>query len=197
MHSLYWAIRHPQRVRGLFILNTIAHRRREEIELPAAIRAFRAPVLGPLLVKQLDLVRQFFLFKFGIAHRERITPTIRQAYLWPNPTPASRSGVLQFLREIPTRPSDPASQFWGEIEDGMELHFRSKPVGIAWGMLDAAFGPAVLEQLWLGTFPNAQVTRMSDAGHFVQEDAYERVVPALLQFLDAAAGDRRPAGAEG
>ncbi len=184
MHSLYWAIRHPERLRGLFILNTMAHRRREEIELPVPIKLFRSRVTGPLLVKRLDLVRRFFLFEFGIARQERVTPEIRRAYLAPNPTAASRTGVLIFLREIPTRPNDPISDFWGELEDGLERHFRRKPVGIAWGMQDRAFTPAVLEQLWLGTFPDAVVTRVPDAGHFVQEDAHERVVPALLAHLE-------------
>ncbi|HEV8647897.1 MAG TPA: alpha/beta fold hydrolase [Actinomycetes bacterium] len=40
MNSLYWAIHHPERLRGLFILNTIAHRRREEIKLPLPIKLF-------------------------------------------------------------------------------------------------------------------------------------------------------------
>lgn len=183
MHSLYWAIRHPERLRGLFILNTMAHRRREEIKLPLAIRLFRSRATGPLLVKRLDLVRRFFLFNFGIAHRERVTPEMKRAYLAPNPAPASRTGVLVFLQEIPTRPSDPISHFWGELEDGLERHFRDKPVGIAWGMKDQAFTPEVLEKLWLGTFPDAVVTRVPDAGHFVQEDAHEQVVPALLAHL--------------
>ncbi len=183
MHSLYWAIRHPERLRGLFVLNTIAHRRREEIRLPLAIKLFRNRGTGPLLVKRLDVVRRFFLFRFGIVHRDRLTPEIKRAYLAPNPTAASRTGVLIFLREIPTGPGDPVSHFWGELEDGLERHFRDKPVGIAWGMKDAAFTPAVLEELWLGTFPHAVVTRVPDAGHFVQEDAYERVVPALLELL--------------
>jgi pimeloyl-ACP methyl ester carboxylesterase len=50
-------------------------------------------------------------------------------------------------------------------------------------MKDAAFTPAALDELWLGTFPHAVVTRVPDAGHFVQEDADERVVPALLDHL--------------
>ena len=183
MHSLYWAIRHPERLRGLFVLNTIAHRRREEIRLPLAIKLFRNRGTGPLLVKRLDVVRRFFLFRFGIVHRDRLTPEIKRAYLAPNPTAASRTGVLVFLREIPIGPSDPVSHFWGELEDGLERHFRDRPVGIAWGMKDAAFTPAVLDELWLGTFPHAVVTRVPDAGHFVQEDAYERVVPALLELL--------------
>jgi haloalkane dehalogenase len=191
MHSLYWAIQHPERLRGLFILNTMAHRRREEIKLPIAIRLFRNRVTGPLLVKRLDVVRRFFLFKFGIAHRERLTREIKEAYLAPNPTPASRTGVLVFVREVPTGPNDPVSHFWGELEDGLERHFRDKPVGIAWGMKDAAFTPAVLDELWVGTFPNAVVTRVPDAGHFVQEDAYERVVPALLDHLRNVPPPRR------
>lgn len=44
----------------------------------------------------------------------------------------------------------------------------------------------VLDELWLGTFPHAVVTRLPDAGHFVQEDAYERVVPALLNHLGSS-----------
>ena len=118
----------------------------------------------------------------ALEHRDRLTPDIKRAYLAPNPTAASRTGVLVFLQEIPTGPSDPISHLRGELEDGLERHFRDKPVGIAWGMKDAAFTPAYLE-LWLGTFPHAVVTRVPDAGHFVQEDAYERVVPALLDHL--------------
>jgi pimeloyl-ACP methyl ester carboxylesterase len=118
-----------------------------------------------------------------------------RAYLAPNPTVASRTGVLVFLREIPVGPSDPVSHFWGELEDGLERHFRDKPVGIAWGMKDAAFTPAVLDELWLRTFPDAVVTRGPDAGHFVQEDAYERVVPALLDHLRNSAS--RPGAASG
>ena len=50
----------------------------------------------------------------------------------------------------------------------------------------------MLEDLWLGTFPDAVVTRVPDAGHFVQEDAYEQVVPALLAHLDRV--ERRGGG---
>jgi pimeloyl-ACP methyl ester carboxylesterase len=187
MHSLYWAIRHPDRVRSLYILNTIAHRRREQIELPLPIKLFRAPGTGPLLVQRLDAVRRFFLFRFGIAHQERVTPELKRAYLAPNPTAATRTGVLIFLREVPTGPDDPSSHFWGELEDGLERHFRDKPVGIAWGMQDRAFTSKVLDELWLRTFPHAAVTRIADAGHFVREDAHERVVPALLEHLHRAA----------
>jgi pimeloyl-ACP methyl ester carboxylesterase len=50
-------------------------------------------------------------------------------------------------------------------------------------MKDIAFTPQVLDQLWLRTFPDADVLRLDDAGHFLQEDAHERIVPALLEHL--------------
>jgi len=56
-------------------------------------------------------------------------------------------------------------------------------VKIVWGMRDPAFPPAVLEQLWLKTSPAAEVARLPDAGHYLQEDAYELIVPELLSFL--------------
>ena len=50
-------------------------------------------------------------------------------------------------------------------------------------MKDVAFRPQVLDQLWLRDFPNAEVTRIADAGHYIQEDAHEQVIPPLLRFL--------------
>jgi haloalkane dehalogenase len=56
-------------------------------------------------------------------------------------------------------------------------------VTIAWAMKDVAFTPEMLEGLWLRTFPDAEVIRLEDAGHYLQEDAHERIVPELLRHL--------------
>jgi haloalkane dehalogenase len=50
-------------------------------------------------------------------------------------------------------------------------------------MRDVLFGPDVLE-MWRETLPAAGVARLDDAGHFVQEDAHERVIPELLALLE-------------
>lgn len=49
-------------------------------------------------------------------------------------------------------------------------------------MRDPAFTPAVLAE-WRKTLPDAPVTQLDDAGHYLQEDAHERIVPELLSFL--------------
>jgi haloalkane dehalogenase len=50
-------------------------------------------------------------------------------------------------------------------------------------MRDPAFTPDMLDRLWLRTFPDAELTRVDDAGHYIQEDAHELLVPTLLEFL--------------
>ena len=181
--GLYWASRHPERCRGLFILNTYAHRPPGDVPLPLPLKLFRMPGVGELMVKRLDLFKRVFLFRAGVVHRERLTPTVKRAYRAPHPTAASRTPILVFPREIPSGPTGAVSDLSAEIEERLERHFRDKPVGIAWAMKDLAFTKEMLERLWLKTFPDAEVLRLPDAGHYLQEDAHERIVPALIEHL--------------
>jgi pimeloyl-ACP methyl ester carboxylesterase len=181
--GLWWATVHPERVRSLFILNTYAHRPPRKVDLPLPLRLFRTPVVGEVMVKGLDLSKRVFLFRAGVVHRERLTPEIKHAYRAPHPSWSSRTPILVFPREIPSGPEGPVADLGGEIEARLERDFRSKPVKIVWPMKDIAFTPEVLDELWLTTFPDADVVRIEDAGHYIQEDAYERVVPELLEFL--------------
>ena len=181
--GLYWASRHPERCRGLFILNTFAHRPPGRVPLPLPLRLFRTPGIGELMVKRLDLFKRVFLFRAGVTHGERLTRTVKRAYRAPHPTAASRTPILVFPREIPSGPAGPVSDLCAEIEEQLRVHFRDKPVGIAWALKDIAFTEETLEQLWLSTFPDAQVLRLPDAGHYLQEDAHEQIVPALIEHL--------------
>ena len=52
-----------------------------------------------------------------------------------------------------------------------------------WALKDIAFTPEMVDQLWLRTFPDAEVVRIKDAGHYLQEDAHERIVPELVEFV--------------
>jgi cis-3-alkyl-4-acyloxetan-2-one decarboxylase len=139
--------------------------------------------VGEVLVKGLHLFVRVFVFRVGVVHRERLTLGVRRAYLAPHPSWSSRTGVLVFPREIPASGEGPVAELTARLERGLEEHFRSKPVRIMWGMRDLAFTPQMFDNLWLRTFPNAEVTRLEDAVHFLQEDAHERIVPELLRFL--------------
>lgn len=181
--GLYWASRHPDRVARLFILNTFAHRPPADVPLPLPLRLFRLPGVGEAMVKGLDLFKRVFLFRAGVVHRERMSPQVRDAYRAPHPNWSSRTPILVFPREIPSGPRGPVADLAAEIEQGLERGFRDKPVRIFWAMKDIAFSSAMLDQMWLRTFPGAEVTRLEDAGHYLQEDAHEHIVPALVEFV--------------
>ena len=187
----YWATQHPERVGGQFILNTYAHGFRREalppgkdkVPLPLPLRMFRTPLVGEVLVKGLDAFKRGFLFGQGVVHRDRLTPVVKRAYREVHQGWADRTPILVFPREIPVDGEGPVVAMTTEIEERMKREFRSKPVHITWAMKDVAFLPAYLDTLWLDTFPDATVTKLDDAGHYLQEDAHEVIVPELVKFL--------------
>ncbi|MEM9726452.1 MAG: alpha/beta fold hydrolase [Pseudomonadota bacterium] len=182
--GLLWASRRPERVARLAVLNTIAHRPPGKVALPLPLRLFRTPGVGELMVKGLHAFVKVFLFKAGLAHPERLTPTDKAAYLAPHPNWASRTSVLVFPREIPAGPGGRVSDYMGALNERLVPAFQNKPVLIAWPMKDVAFGPDILEELWVKDFPKAEVHRIEDAGHYIQEDAHEVVIPLFIDFLN-------------
>ena len=182
--GLYWASLRPERVRSLAILNTIAHRPPDVVQLPLPLKLFRTPGVGEAMVKGMHAFVKVFLFKAGLAHPEKLTATDKAAYLAPHPTWSSRTGILVFPREIPAGPTGPVSDYMGAINDRLVPAFKDKPVFIAWPMKDIAFTPDMLDNLWLRDFPNAELLRVEDAGHYIQEDAPEQVIPRFIPFLE-------------
>ena len=56
---------------------------------------------------------------------------------------------------------------------------------IAWPMKDVAFTPDILDDLWRPDFPDAEVIRVEDAGHYIQEDAPEQVIRSCWRSSSA------------
>jgi pimeloyl-ACP methyl ester carboxylesterase len=65
----------------------------------------------------------------------------------------------------------PVNRFNRETELALARHFRPKPARIIWGERDMVLPAELIEDAWLRSPPGAEVTRIADAGHFVQEDA--------------------------
>ncbi len=92
--------------------------------------------------------------------------------------------MLAFPRQIPTGASGLVADIGAAAEKGLDA-FADRPVEIVWGLRDVSFSPEILAQ-WTARFPHATVIRLEDAGHCVQEDAHEVVVPELLRFVAGA-----------
>jgi len=106
---------------------------------------------------------------------------VAAAYLAPYDTWQSRIATLRFVQDIPLSPSDKA---YGVVEATAEgLHLLADlPMQIHWGMQDFVFDAAFLAE-WERRFPEAEVHRYDDAGHYILEDAASEIVPRVVDFL--------------
>lgn len=169
----------PERFARLVLFNTGAFRSKL---MPLRIQVCRTPVLGPLAVRGLNAFARAALV-MASEHRERLTPAVQAGLLAPYDNWAHRVAIQRFVEDIPMSSSHPSYETLVAIEQGLSK-LKDKPVMLAWGMRDWCFTPRFLER-FLDFFPNADVHRYEDAGHYVVIDASERIIPAVESFLSA------------
>ncbi len=175
------AVAAPERFARFVLMNTAAFR---APTCPWQIRLCHVPVLGQVAVQGLNLFVRAAL-RTTSAKPERITPAVRAGYLAPYDSWPHRVGVYRFVLDIPLRPSHPSYQTLADVERGL-AKFCQHPVCLIWGMQDWCFSPWFLDR-FLEFFPQAEVHRLADAGHYVVEDAYEQIGPLVEKFIEAHA----------
>lgn len=137
-------------------------------------------VMGDAFGRFLHRRFNFFAKKIvpgSIRNAARKTPEVLKAYTDPFPTPESRIGTWVFPKAIRTN-----NDWLGETERGLD-RLRGKPAEMVWAMKDPAFGNEKTIARWQSHFPGAPVDRVPDAGHFIQEDAPERVAAAIRRVV--------------
>ena len=178
MIGLGWAVRHPQRIARIVILNTAAFPLPRDKAFPGALR-FTRSALGAFLV------RGFNAFSWGATvvgcKRNPMPPEIARAYQAPYDNWHNRIATLRFVQDIPL---DSGDSGYALVEDvASKLHqFQNTPALIAWGAKDFVFDDAFLRE-WYNYLPQAKVYRVPDAGHYVLEDAADEVIPMIVDFI--------------
>ncbi|MCP4541643.1 MAG: alpha/beta fold hydrolase [Chloroflexi bacterium] len=174
-----YATRHAENVARFVIFNTAAF---FLPVVPMSLRFARSPVLGELVVRGLNGFAGTAQF-LAVSHRERITPQVRAGYLAPYDNWRNRIAVYRFVQDIPLGKDHPSRPTLNDIENNLEL-FVHHPMLIIWGAKDFVFTERDFLPEWQRRFPDAQVRVLSDAGHYVVEDAHERILPWMLEFLE-------------
>lgn len=173
-----WAIRHPDQVARLVILNTAAFPLPEGKRLPWQLKLARTP-LGALLVRSLNA------FAWGAARagctRRRMPAEISAAYRAPYDSWANRIATLRFVQDIPLHLADPAFALVHHVAGNLEL-FKAAPALIVWGGKDFVFDEDFLAR-WREHLPAAKLRYLADAGHYVLEDASDETVPLIADFV--------------
>lgn len=177
------ALRQPERIRAIVAMNTLAFMPDDgELSAPLALRLVREPVLGELLVQGLGVFNRVFVPGL-IRNPEHRNAVVRAAYDRVQGNWQERAGTLAFPRLLPIAPDQERVRALLEQEDRYLRGFRG-PVLLIWGGRDPLFGP--LLAAWQKRLPRADVLELDDAGHYLQEDAPERVVPRIREFLRAS-----------
>lgn len=171
------ALASPERFRRFVLFNTAAFRSNR---MPWRIRAGRIPLLGRLAIQGANAFARAALH-MATNHPKRMTPAVRAGYLAPYDSWSHRRATWEFVQDIPLSPRHPSYATLSAIEEGLP-RFRRAPMMLVWGMRDWCFTPHFLQR-FVEIFPAAEVHRIADAGHYVVEDASERVVTLVEQFL--------------
>lgn len=165
-----YAVRHPQRVSSLVILNTLAF---SSYSIPWRLRLCRIPWLGAKLVTDLRLLQ------FG--NRAVHARDIAAAYEYPYRRREARQALYRFVEDIPTVPEAESAQRMMEIETGLWM-FRGTPSLILWAMRDWLYPPRLLKR-WRRYLPNAEIHTIDRAGRYIQEDAPDELNRYIRAFF--------------
>lgn len=179
-------LRAPERLGRIVLLNTGAF---PPPQIPWQLRACRLPIVGRLAVQGANLFSRGAL-RSTLARRKRLDPDVEAGYLAPYDSWNHRLAVYGFVKDIPSGPRHPTWCTLAQIESGLPT-FADRPALLIWGMRDWCFRPDCLER-FVRAWPQADVRRLEDVGHWVMEDAPEETLSIVERFL-AATDSRRPA----
>lgn len=180
MIGLAWALRNFDRVRRFVLLNTAGFGLPEEKRLPWQIAIVRRLRGSSLLVQGLNAFLRGALLTCttrGLGRRERL------GYLAPYGSYRDRIAIQRFVEDIPLAPSDRSWAIVDEVSRNLG-RLAERPVLIGWGRKDFVFDDAFLAE-WKRRLPSARYVEFADAGHWVHEDAGDRLFDEIGGFLGA------------
>jgi haloalkane dehalogenase len=171
------ALRLPERFSRVILFNTGAF---PPPFVPWRIRLCRIPGIGEFAVRGLNLFARAAL-RMATTRPAELPPAVRDGLLAPYDCWANRVAIYRFVRDIPLSDAHPTWDTLEQIEQGLPS-LADRPIQLLWGMRDWCFTPMCLERLHQH-FPHAEIHRFDDAGHYVLEDAGDRIVPIVREFL--------------
>ena len=174
--GVHWALRNPTRVTHLAMLNTLVH--------PGEPTGLLADLLDTLADP--DRYHQLTgpegletIMRLGMADPSRLTPEVLAAVVEPFRTPEAQ----QALAAAGTQLSPD-----GLAEIGERITELTMPVHLIYGVGDPALPVATEFARLKAELPQAVVTALDDCGHFLQEEAPDRIGTLLADFFGGRGG---------
>ncbi len=170
-----WATKYSTKIKGLVIFNTAAFRSKR---IPLRINICRIPLLGRLLVQGFNC---FAACAVHMAVENKMVQNVAKAFVTPYNNWRNRIATHRFILDIPLSEKHPSYSQLKEVEEGL-VNLQEKPMIIFWGGKDFCFNDSFYKE-WQRRFPKADCHYYPDAGHYVLEDAFDKIKTPLQQFL--------------
>lgn len=157
-----WALEHPQQVTAVVLTNTAVHHPSDS-PLPAALRL----ALHPAVHRWGTTTSDAFLRVTHSLANPPLPADVGKAFMAPYRGAGRRTGVGNFVADIPADPAHPSFPTLTRIAEG--LRGLKVPALMLWGPKDPIFSDRYLKDL-IARLPHADVHRFEGAGHLLGED---------------------------
>ena len=148
--------------------------------IPFRIRVCRWPLVGKIGVQGFNLFARAATF-MTTERKGGLPKSIADGMLAPYDNWANRVAIYNFVKDIPLSRNHRTWSVLEKIESGLQS-VADWPILMMWGMKDWCFRPECLDRL-TEHWPAAEVHKIADAGHYVIEDAAEKVDQTVVEFL--------------
>jgi pimeloyl-ACP methyl ester carboxylesterase len=156
--------------------------------IPWRIAACRTPGLGQLAVRGGNLFARAAL-RMAMVNPNEMSSEERSGMIAPYNSFANRVAIQRFVDDIPF---SRRHRTWTELK-ALESDLPSmadRPALLIWGMKDWCFDQRCLDR-FTSVWPQAEIHRIPNAGHWVVEDAADQIVVDVEQFLKRTRDIRR------
>ncbi|SIT81002.1 alpha/beta fold hydrolase [Pontibacter indicus] len=171
--GLSYALKHPENIRRLVILNTWMWSLEDEAQM-MKISGFLNSGMGRFLYLNLGFSARMLLPK-GYHQKRHLSKDVHQHYLSPLSNSRNRIGTWHFAVALKE------SGLWFDTLWKQREKLRAIPKLILWGEKDKLL-PLHLLDKWQQAYPDATVKRY-EAGHFVQEEKGGEIADAIKHFI--------------
>ena len=183
--GMAYALRYPERICRFVIMNTAAFLPPAGKPIPMALTLIRSlKPLATLAVQGFNLFARGALFKNS---QTNLSEDVKAGLIAPYNCWQNRIATLKFVQDIHLTHNNPSYGLVKKLDQSLEL-FSKYPMLICWGEHDFVFDMDYLAE-WRCRFPEAEVHRFPEAGHYIMEDAPQEVVALAREFLQ-----RHPCG---
>lgn len=177
--GMAYAVKHPERVSRLVVLNTAAFLPPDGKKLP--LRLWLVRHFGPLATPAVLGFNLFARLALIMAPYNRLTKDVKAGLTAPYNNWQNRMATLKFVQDIPVNKKDHGYSLVKFVDENLNK-LAKIPMLICWGMHDFVFDASYLAE-WERRFPDAKIYKFSDAGHYILEDVPSEILAAVQDFF--------------